>query len=121
MLDALDPPVRKMEQINFYLDTPSRVLHNRKVMLRMRKQGDEAIFTLKTDAEIVRGGLRCREVEERIPGGGGRRSGWIPGFYLVLEEVGTYGANRPSRRDWSGRESTPMDPVEDLGTVEPTT
>ena len=91
-------------------------------MLRMRKQGDDAIFTLKTDAEIVRGGLRCREVEERIPwveAEGALRDGFS-GFALgPLEEV---------RDLWS--ESDPLGvigqvvnlrrwiPFEDLGTVE---
>ena len=66
VLKALGPPTREVEQINFYLDTSSRELHDRRVMLRLRKQGDRAVVTLKTDAEIVRGGLRCREVEESI-------------------------------------------------------
>ena len=87
-------------------------------MLRMRKQGDEAIFTLKTDAEIVRGGLRCREVEERIPWGGGRSSsGWILGVRSGSSGRGSGPVERigPSRRDRSGRESTPMDPVRGPG------
>ena len=63
LLSHLGEPIRTAEQENEYFDTPEGDLRQARAMLRIRRQGEQVIVTAKSDAQILVGGLKCREVE----------------------------------------------------------
>ena len=63
LIGHLGLPQRTVEQSNEYFDTSAQHLRADRVMLRLRRQGDDLIVTTKSNAEILVGGLRCREIE----------------------------------------------------------
>jgi uncharacterized protein YjbK len=63
LLSHLGEPLRTAEQENEYFDTPGGDLRNARAMLRIRRQSGQVIVTTKSDAQILVGGLKCREVE----------------------------------------------------------
>ena len=63
LIAHLGQPQRTVAQVNEYFDTPALHLRASRVMLRARRQGEDLIVTAKSDAEILVGGLRCREIE----------------------------------------------------------
>ena len=63
LLSHLGQPFREAEQENEYFDTPKGDLRDARAMLRIRRQAEQVIVTAKSDAQILVGGLKCREVE----------------------------------------------------------
>ena len=65
LIGHLGIPERTIEQSNEYFDTVGQHLLAERVMLRIRRQGKDLIVTTKSNAQILVGGLRCREIEHK--------------------------------------------------------
>lgn len=65
LLEALPPPVRIVNQVNHYFDTPALDLRRNKAMVRLRESSEGNFFTLKRDAKILAGYLTAEDHETR--------------------------------------------------------